>query len=216
MPKGATSLFARVSGVERPRADLDVYLLDCTEPEKPPEEKACRAREGEQVADGPKPICATVAKAADVGPGGEVEVANPKPGRWVIVVDGYSVPGGPVSYQYLDLFTHPSFGSVAVADLPEERKASAAWTAKANAWAATLPEPPRQLAARLVAVSQDVFVWGGRLHPAQEAARSSGCGGPVVRCRRQPGPSVVAERTGRTAAVKWDHRPVNGRERGMR
>ena len=72
-----------------------------------------------------------------------------------------SVPGGPVSYQYLDLFTHPSFGAIAVADPPEERKASAAWTAKANAWAATLPAPPRQLAARLVAVSQDVFVWGG-------------------------------------------------------
>jgi hypothetical protein len=79
----------------------------------------------------------------------------------VVVVDGYAVSGGPVSYQYLDLFTHPSFGAVAVADPPEERKPSASWTAKANVWSASLPPPPRQLAGRLVAVSQEVFTWGG-------------------------------------------------------
>jgi hypothetical protein len=168
VPKGAASLLARVSGVSDPRADLDVYLLDCTEPEKAPEEKPAEAEKGNKAPPAPKPICGTIAKAADVGPGGEVDVANPKSGRWVIVVDGYSVSGGPVSYQYVDLFTHPSFGSVAVADPPEERKVSAAWTAKANAWAATLPAPPRQLAARLVAVSQDVFVWGGPFTQRQQ------------------------------------------------
>lgn len=162
VPKGTTSLLAKVSGVSNARADLDVYLLDCTEPEKAPEEKPVEREKGNKAPSAPNATCGTVAKAADVGPDGEVDVANPKPGRWVIVVDGYSVPGGPVSYQYLDLFTHPSFGAVAVADVPEERAPSVTWTAKANAWAASLPVPPRQLAARVVASSQDVAKPAGR------------------------------------------------------
>ena len=170
VPKGATSLLARMSGVSDTRADLDVYLLDCTEPEKAPEEKAVELEKGNKAPPAPKPTCGTAAKAADVGPDGEIDVANPRPGRWVIVVDGYSVFGGPVSYQYLDFFTHPIFGSVAVADPPEERKVSAAWMAKANAWAATLPPPPRQLAGRLVAVSHDVFAWVGPFNQRQQQA----------------------------------------------
>jgi hypothetical protein len=161
VPKGATSLLARVSGVGDTRTDLDLYLFDCTEPEKAPEEKAAELEKGNKASPAPKPICGTVAKAADVGTDGEVSVSNPRAGRWMVAVDGYSVPGGPVTYQYLDVFTHPSFGSVAVADPPEERKPSTAWTSKANAWAASLPTPPRQLAARVTAVSQDVFGWGG-------------------------------------------------------
>jgi hypothetical protein len=161
VPKGATSLLARVGGVGDAHADLDVYLLDCTEPEKAPEEKATELEKGNKAPPAPKPICGTVAKAADVGIDGEVSVSNPKAGRWLVAVDGYSVPDGPVTYQYLDVFTHPSFGSVAVADPPEERKPSAAWTSKANAWAASLPSSPRELAARVMVVSQDVFGWGG-------------------------------------------------------
>jgi len=162
VPKGTTSLLAKVSGVSNARADLDVYLLDCAEPEKAPEEKPVEREKGNKAPSAPKPTCGTAAKAADVGPDGEVGVANPKPGRWVIVVDGYSVPGGPVSYQYLDLFTHPSFGTVTVADVPEERAPSVTWTAKANAWAASLPDPPRQLAARVIASSEGVTKSTGR------------------------------------------------------
>jgi hypothetical protein len=163
VPKGTTSLFARVNGVSDARADLDVYLLDCTEPEKAPEEKPAELEKGNKAPPAPKPTCGTVAKAAGVGPDGEVGVGSPKAGRWVLVVDAYSLNGGPVKYEYVDFLTHPRFGSIAVADPPEERKPSATWTAKANAWVAGLPDPPRQLGARLIASSQDVTTPAGRL-----------------------------------------------------
>lgn len=168
VPKGTTSLFARVSGVSDPRADLDVYLLDCTEPEKAPEEKPAELEKGNKVPPAPKPTCGTVGKAADVGPGGEVGVASPKAGRWVVVVDAYSLNRGPVKYEYVDFVTHPSFGSIAVADPPEERKPSATWTAKANAWAVTLPTAPRHLAGRISATSPDVVGWGGPFNQRQK------------------------------------------------
>jgi hypothetical protein len=163
VPKGTTSLFARVNGVSDARADLDVYLLDCTEPEKASEEKPAELEKGNKSPTAPKPTCGAVAKAAGVGPDGEVEVGSPKAGRWVLVVDAYSLNGGPVKYEYVDFLTHPRFGSIAVADAPEERKPSATWTAKANAWVASLPDPPRQLGARLIASSQDVTTSAGRV-----------------------------------------------------
>jgi hypothetical protein len=162
VPKGTTSLFARVNGVSDARADLDVYLLDCTEPEKAPEEKPAELEKGNKAPAAPKPTCGTVAKAADVGPDGEVGVTSPKAGRWVLVVDAYSLNGRPVKYEYVDFLTHPRFGSIAVADPPEERKPSATWTAKANAWVVSLPDPPRQLGARLIAGSEDVTTSAGR------------------------------------------------------
>jgi hypothetical protein len=174
VPKAATYLLAAVSGVSDPRADLDVYLLDCTEPEKKSEEKPAEVDKGNKAPPAPSPLCGTAAKAADVGPGGEVGVADPKPGRWVVVVDGYSVPGGPVTYRYVDLFTHPSFGVLAVADVPGERKPSATWTAKANAWAAGLPSAPRRLAGRVIVTSPDVYSVGGRLGQGERSPLALG------------------------------------------
>lgn len=161
VPKGTTSLSARVRDVSDSRADLDVYLLDCTARETLPEAKPADLEKGNKAPSAPPPTCGVVAKAADVGPGGAVEVAAPKAGRWVVVVDAYSAPGGPAGYRYVDLFTHPSFGSVAIADTPEERKPAAAWTVRANAWAASLPAAPRLLAARVIATGPEVTKAGG-------------------------------------------------------
>ena len=174
VPKGTTSLFAKVRGASDARADLDVYLLDCTEPEKVPEETPAELEKGNKAPPAPKPTCGTVAKAADMGPGGEVGVAGPKAGRWVVVVDAYSLNRGPVKYEYVDFFTHPSFGSIAVADPPEERKPSTRWTAKANAWAASLPTAPRDLAGRIIVTSPDVVGWGGPFDQRQKQPISLG------------------------------------------
>jgi hypothetical protein len=174
VPKGTTSLFARVDGVSDARADLDVYLLDCTEPEKGPEEKPVEAEKGNKAPPAPKPICGTVAKAADVGLGGEVDVANPKAGRWVVAVDGFIVPGKDVGYRFLDAFTHPSFGSIVVADTADERKPGSAWTAKANAWVASLPLTPRQLAGRVIATSKDVTSPAGPFGQGETSAIALG------------------------------------------
>ncbi len=162
VPKGTTSLLARVQPPKDSRADLDLYVLDCTDPEKPPEAPAGELQKGNKSPMRPPPICAPAVKSAGVGAGAEAEVSSPKAGRWVIVVDAFSAPDGPVEYEYFDFFSHPGFGAVAAADLPEERAPATRWQARANAWAARLPESPRHLAARIVATSKDVTKLSGR------------------------------------------------------
>jgi hypothetical protein len=92
-----------------------------------------------------------------------------------VVVDGYSLPNGPVEYEVVDLFSHPSLGAIAVADRPEPRTPASAWTAKANAWVASLPEPPRRLAGRVVAPTPQVTRAGGMFGegPSSPAALGS-------------------------------------------
>lgn len=162
VPKGTTSLLARVQPPKDSRADLDLYVLDCTEPEKPPEAPAGELEKGKKSPMRPPPLCAPAVKSAEVGAGAEAEVSSPKAGRWVIVVDAFSAPDGPVEYEYFDFFSHPGFGAIAAADLPEERAPATRWQARANAWAAHLPESPRHLAARIVATSKDVTKLSGR------------------------------------------------------
>ncbi len=157
VPPGTVSLWARVSGVSDPGADLDLYLIDCAElpatPAGPPPVEQDKGNKTPPVAP---PGC--VPRAKDGSPGGhsEAEVRNPKPGRWIIVVDGYAVPSGGVRYSYIDFYSHPKFGSLAVDDHPEAREAGAAWTAAAHAWAAGLPDGPRFLMARILAVCPDL------------------------------------------------------------
>jgi hypothetical protein len=156
VPKGATSIVARAHVVGDPGADLDIYALDCTEPDKPAAPPAGELEKGNKAPMAPEPICAARAKAADVGPGGEVEVANPRPGRWVIVVDAYTAPDRKLDYEYLDLVTHPAFGALAVADVAEAREPSGEWTVKGVAWLASPPDPGRQLAGRVVVSDRSV------------------------------------------------------------
>ncbi|MEO8430654.1 MAG: S8 family serine peptidase [Acidobacteriota bacterium] len=168
VPKGAASLMARVSGVADSVADLDIYLLDCTAPQKTDAEKAAEKDESKEKDKGnrspmrPPAPCGPAAKAADVGSGGMVAVANPKEGRWVVVVDAYASPHGATDYDYVDFFSHPGFGAISFADLPEERGPSKSWKAPSNAWTARLPEAPRRLGAFAIATSPDVTAAGGR------------------------------------------------------
>jgi hypothetical protein len=110
---GTTALFARVTELSDPDADLDVFVFDCTGDE-------CRAAR------------------TDGDPFGDetVFVENPAAGKWKIVVDAASVPTGDTYYRYLDVAFNPSYGTVGVADLPQERTVGARWTAKAHTWIA--------------------------------------------------------------------------------
>ena len=55
-------------------------------------------------------------------------VANPAAGTWVVLIDGFSVPAGTTTYNYIDVFTNAAFGSVAVADGNALRPAGSSWT----------------------------------------------------------------------------------------
>jgi len=150
VPTGATSLRARIDELSDSHADLDVYLLDCSAPDKPAENPPGVEKEkGNQSPPRPAASCAVRDKRDDRDGKGEIEVANPHAGRWVVVVDAYRAPGGTTSYHYVDVFTHPRFGSVSVADVPVERAPAATWTVKGNLWVAERPQAPRKLLARM-------------------------------------------------------------------
>src|SRR4029453_14434553 len=84
VPKGAAYVRARVHAAQ-PNADLDLYLLDCTGLDRKPAAPSEPATGGKSPPM-PDVACATKAKAAGVGPDGEVEVSDPAPGRWTVVV----------------------------------------------------------------------------------------------------------------------------------
>jgi hypothetical protein len=153
VPKGAGSLRARITGVGA-SADLDLYVLDCTAASTPAAARPYDRAAGGKSPPRPGATCAPRAKAAGPRPEGEVEIADPAPGRWAVVVDAYALPNGPAQYDYLDAFTHPRFGAIAVSDVADDRRAGTAWTASAHAWAATLPEAPRVLVGRVAVVSR--------------------------------------------------------------
>jgi subtilisin family serine protease len=110
---GSTALLARAFQVADPGADLDLYVFDCTG-------ELCRGAK------------------VDADPVGDewVLVSNPAPGAWKIVVDAPSVPGGRTEFSYLDAVFNPSYGTLAVADLPQERARGARWNARGQAWLA--------------------------------------------------------------------------------
>jgi len=179
VPRGATSLRARVGDVAAPGADLDLYLFDCTAQPRaagpPPPERAS----GNKAPSVAPPACPPRGKAATVDPDGEVEVRDPAPGRWVIVVDGYVVPEGGTSYRYLDVYTHPRFGSLALTDVEEPRATGARWNTTAHLWAAALPDGGRSLWAQLQVISRDARTAQGAPIPLGSLDLPLGAPAPV-------------------------------------
>jgi hypothetical protein len=159
VPKGATSLKARVTGVGNGAADLDIYLFDCTPP--PSATPQPEREKGNKSPEAVPPACTPRAKAATVDSGGMVEVADPQAGRWVVVVDAYSIPAGRTSYTYEDVFTHPSFGTLSTNDVPGPHETGGAWGSTAHIWAAKLPEQPRKLVGQVVVTSGEVRTASG-------------------------------------------------------
>ena len=45
-----------------------------------------------------------------------VTIANPAAGTWLVLVDGFAVPAGTTTYNYVDIFANPALGSVSVTD----------------------------------------------------------------------------------------------------
>lgn len=118
---GSVALLAKATNPSDPDTDLDVFVFDCTGEE-------CKAAK------------------VDGDPVGDelVFVQNPAAGTWKIVVDGFSVPSGVTSYDYLDVVLNPTYGMVNSTDLPQEREQGDRWLAKVSSWIApAAPEAGR-------------------------------------------------------------------------
>jgi len=88
VPQGAATLRARIDGPSTKAADVDLYLYFCA---AECELKAFSARSGVRE---------------------QVTIAQPKGGKWKVVIDPVLVPSGPLTLDYIDLFTHTAFGSL--------------------------------------------------------------------------------------------------------
>ncbi|HKS10993.1 MAG TPA: S8 family serine peptidase [Pyrinomonadaceae bacterium] len=88
VPEGAGTLKARINGPSTKTADVDLYLYFCP--------KECELR----------------AFSARSGIREQVLIAQPKGGKWKVVVDPVSIGSGPLLVDYLDIFTHAAFGSL--------------------------------------------------------------------------------------------------------
>ena len=83
--------------------------------------------------------CVLAGQSADGDSEESVTIANPAAGLWVVLVDGFAVPAGTTTYNYVDVFVNPAFGSVSVTDANALRPAGSAWTVPASVTANAAP-----------------------------------------------------------------------------
>jgi subtilisin family serine protease len=134
---GTTSLRATIGRTTDPAADLDLSVFRCA------------------------PTCVLVGQAADGDSEESVTVANPAPALYRVVVDGYAVPAGTTDFDYVDVFTNPTFGAVSVTDRAAARPGGASWTVPASVTAGTAPAAGRVLLGEVQVVTSGVLIGSG-------------------------------------------------------
>jgi hypothetical protein len=103
-------------------ADLDLFVFNCT-----------------------SGTCVLAGQSAHAYSEESVTIANPAAGLWAVRVDGFSVPAGTTTYDYVDVFTNPAFGSVSVTDANALRPVGSSWTVPGSVTANAAPAVGRVL-----------------------------------------------------------------------
>ena len=136
---GSTSLRATIGSPSDPAADLDLFVFNCT-----------------------TGTCVLAGQSADGDSEESVTIANPAAGTWVVLVDGFAVPAGTTTYNYIDVFTNPAFGVGRVTDANALRPAGASWTVPGTVTANAAPASGRVLLGNVqVRTDTNVLVGSG-------------------------------------------------------
>jgi hypothetical protein len=91
-----------------------------------------------------------------------VTINNPAAGLWAILVDGFAVPAGSTTYNYVDVFANPALGSVTVTDANALRPAGSTWTVPGSVTANAAPAAGRVLLGNVqVRTDANVLVGSG-------------------------------------------------------
>jgi hypothetical protein len=137
--KGSTSLRATIGGTSDLAADLDLFVYNCT-----------------------SGSCVRVAQSADGDSEESVTITNPAAGEWRVLIDGYAVPDGTTTYNYVDVFVNTAFGSIAMTDMDALHAGGSSWTADATITANAAPAAGRVLLGNIqVRTSANVLVGSG-------------------------------------------------------
>ena len=141
IPAGTTQFRATIGGTSDLAADLDLFVFRCN------------------------PGCALVGQSADGDSEESVTLNNPVAATYIVLVDGFSVPAGTTTYNYIDIFTKtPSHGSISVTDANALRPAGASWTVPATVTAAEAPTAGRVLAGSVeVRTDTNLLVGSGQV-----------------------------------------------------
>jgi hypothetical protein len=136
---GSTSLRATIGSPSDPAADLDLFVFNCT-----------------------TGTCVLAGQSADGDSEESVTIANPAAGTWVILVDGFAVPAGTTTYNYVDVFANPAFGAVSVTDANALRPSGSSWTVPGSVTANAAPTSGRVLLGNVqVRTDTNVLVGSG-------------------------------------------------------
>jgi subtilisin family serine protease len=119
---GSSSLRATIGSTSDAAADLDLFVFNCT-----------------------TGTCVLAGQSADGDSEESVTINNPVAGAWVVLVDGFSVPAGTTTFNYIDVFVNAALGSVAVTDANALRPAGASWTVPGTVTANAAPAAGRVL-----------------------------------------------------------------------
>jgi hypothetical protein len=139
VPAGATSLRATIGSPSDPAADLDLFVFNCT-----------------------TGTCVLAGQSADGDSEESVTIANPAAGNWVVLVDGFNIPAGTTTFDYVDVFVNPAFGAVSVTDANALRPAGTSWTVPGSVTANVAPAAGRVLLGNVeVRTDANVLVGSG-------------------------------------------------------
>ena len=123
IPAGTTSFRATIGNPSDPAADLDLFVYRCSD-------ATCATR-------------TLVGQAADGDSEESVTLTNPIAATYQVDVDGFSVPAGSTTYDYVDVFANPALGSVSVTDTDAQRNQGSTWTVPGSVLVSQVPEAGR-------------------------------------------------------------------------
>ena len=125
IPAGSTSFRATIGGPSDAAADLDLFVYLCSDP-------SCTTR-------------TLRGQSADGDAEESVTIANPDAGTWQVEIDGFAVPSGTTTYNYVDIFANAGLGSVTVTDANAPHPSGSSWTAAGSVTAGAIPDTGRVL-----------------------------------------------------------------------
>jgi hypothetical protein len=135
IPAGTTSFRATIGSPSDAAADLDLFVYQCSD-------ATCTTR-------------TLRGQSADGDSEESVTIANPAAATWLVLVDGFNVPAGTTTYNYVDIFANPTLGSVSVTDSNAPRPNGASWTVPGSVTAGAVPETGRVLLGAVNVMTDD-------------------------------------------------------------
>lgn len=86
---------------------------------------------------------------------------RPAAGNWPVLIDGFAVPAGTTTFNYVDVFVNAAFGSVSVRDANALRPAGSLWTVPGTVIANVAPASGRVLLGNVLRPGSAGVGWEG-------------------------------------------------------